>query len=99
MVLLHENGCALPTGTANWLTPRSAGALPVRALFDLTQAGRWLRLAAYFDPFTYCVDLMRWVLLGWGVLPSGLDLAAVLLGCAATAAWGIISFGGLQQTR
>jgi len=31
LVLLHENGCALPTGTANWLTPRSAGALPVRA--------------------------------------------------------------------
>jgi len=69
------------------------------ALFDLTQAGSWLRLAATLDPFTYCVDLMRWVLLGWGVLPAGLDLAAVLFFCAATAAWGIVSFGGLQQTR
>ena len=69
------------------------------ALFDLTQAGRGLRLAAYFDPFTYCVDLMRRVLLGWSVLPLGLDLAAVLFFCAATAAWGIVSFGGLQQTR
>ena len=69
------------------------------ALFDLTQAGRWLRLAAYFNPFTYCVDLMRWVLLGWSVLPAGFDLAAVLFFCAATAAWGIVSFGGLQQTR
>ncbi|MDD5628539.1 MAG: ABC transporter permease, partial [Elusimicrobia bacterium] len=69
------------------------------ALFDLTQSGPALRLAAYGDPFTYCVDLMRWVLLGWSVLPVGLDLAAVLSFCAATGAWGIVSFGGLQQTR
>jgi ABC-2 type transport system permease protein len=69
------------------------------ALFDLSGAGPWLRLAAVLDPFTYCVDLMRWTLLGWGVFPAGLDLAAVLLCTAGTAAWGIISFGGLQQTR
>jgi ABC-2 type transport system permease protein len=69
------------------------------ALFDLSGAGRWLRLAAVLDPFTYCVDLMRWALLGWGVFPAGLDLAAVLLCTAGTAVWGIVSFGGLQQTR
>ncbi|MBI5241070.1 MAG: ABC transporter permease [Elusimicrobia bacterium] len=69
------------------------------ALFDLSGAGPWLRLASYLDPFTYCVDLMRWVLLGWGAFPAGLDLAAVLLCTAGTAAWGIVSFGGLQQTR
>lgn len=69
------------------------------ALFDLSGAGRWLRLAAVLDPFTYCVDLMRWTLLGWGAFPVGLDLAAVLLCTLATAAWGIVSFGGLQQTR
>jgi hypothetical protein len=42
---------------------------------------------------------MRWTLLGWGAFPVGLDLAAVLLCTLATAAWGIVSFGGLQQTR
>jgi len=69
------------------------------ALFDLSQSGRALRLAAYCNPFTYCVDLMRRVLLGWSVLPAGVDLAAVLLFCAVTAAWGIVSFGALQQTK
>lgn len=69
------------------------------ALFDLTQSGPWLRLAAYLDPFTYCVDLMRWVMLGWSVLPPALDLGAVLLCCALSVAWGVHSFGGLQQTR
>jgi ABC-2 type transport system permease protein len=69
------------------------------ALFDLTKSGRWLRLAAYLDPFTYCVDLMRRVMLGWSALPPALDLAAVLVFGAVTAVWGVISFGGLQQTR
>jgi len=69
------------------------------ALFDLSQAGRALRWAAWLDPFTYCVDLMRRVLLGWSVFPVGWDLAAVLVSCAITAAWGIASFGRLQQTR
>jgi ABC-2 type transport system permease protein len=69
------------------------------ALFDLTQSGPWLRLAAALDPFTYCVDLMRRVLLGWSVYPWPVDLAVVLLCCAAAAAWGIVSFGAMQQTR
>ncbi|HAM36548.1 MAG TPA: ABC transporter [Elusimicrobia bacterium] len=69
------------------------------ALFDLSRSGKWLRLAACLDPFTYCVDLMRWVMLGWGAFPAGLDLAAVLFFCAVTAAWGVVSFGRLQQTR
>jgi len=69
------------------------------ALFDLSHAGRWLRLAAYLDPFTYCVDLLRAVMLGWSVLPWGADLAAVLFFCAASAWWGIVCFGGMQQTR
>jgi len=69
------------------------------ALFDLSQSGSALRLAAYLNPFTYCVDLMRWVLLDWSVLPASVDLAAVLFFCAVTAAWGIVSFGGLQQTK
>ena len=69
------------------------------ALFDLNQSGPWLRLAAYLDPFTYCVDLMRRILLGWSVLPPALDLAAVLACTAAATAWGVVSFGALQQTR
>lgn len=69
------------------------------ALFDLTRAGRWLRLASLLDPFTYCVDLMRWIMLGWSALPWGVDLAAVLCFCAVSAVWGVVSFGGLQQTR
>lgn len=69
------------------------------ALFDLNQSGPWLRLAAYLDPFTYCVDLMRHILLGWSVLPPALDLAAVLACTAAATAWGVVSFGALQQTR
>ncbi|MDD5657152.1 MAG: ABC transporter permease [Elusimicrobia bacterium] len=69
------------------------------ALFDLSGAGRWLRLAACADPFTYCVDLMRWILLGWGVFSPALDLAAVLAFCLATAVLGVYAFGGLQQSR
>jgi len=69
------------------------------ALFDLTQAGPLLRWAALLDPFTYCVDLMRRVLLGWSVFPWPADLAAVLAFSALAAVWGVLSFGRLQQTR
>jgi ABC-2 type transport system permease protein len=69
------------------------------ALFDLNAAGRWLRLASYLDPFTYCVDLMRRVMLGWSVLPPAVDLGMLLFFAAVTAVWGVVSFGGLQQTR
>ena len=67
------------------------------ALFDLHQSSPWLRLVSYLDPFTYCVDLMRWVMLGWSVLPPGLDLAVLLIFCALSAAWGVVCFGSLQQ--
>ncbi|MBI4669829.1 MAG: ABC transporter permease [Elusimicrobia bacterium] len=69
------------------------------ALFDLSKAGPWLRLAAYLDPFAYCVDLMRWVMFGWGAFPLTLDLTAVVFFCLVSAAWGVFSFGSLQQTR
>ncbi len=69
------------------------------ALFDISGSGRWLRLASCLDPLTYCVDLMRRIMLGWSVFSPGADLAAILAFCAAAAAWGVWSFGGLQQSR
>ncbi len=67
------------------------------ALFDLSKSEGWLRFAAYLDPFTYCVDLMRRALLGWSLLPPAVDLAAVLLFAAGGAALGIAAFGTLSQ--
>jgi ABC-2 type transport system permease protein len=69
------------------------------ALFDLSGSSQWLRLAARLDPFTYCVDLMRWIMLGWSVFPPGLDFLAVAFFCAVTAVWGVLAFGGLRQGR
>ncbi len=69
------------------------------ALFDISGSVQWLRLASCLDPFTYCVDLMRHVMLGWSVFSPVTDLAAILVFSAAAAAWGVWAFGGLQQSR
>ncbi|MDQ7773113.1 MAG: ABC transporter permease [Elusimicrobiales bacterium] len=69
------------------------------ALFDLATAAPYIRLVALVDPVTYAVDLMRYVLIGYGYFPPLLSLGALLGFCAVTTALGVAAFGAIQQEK
>jgi ABC-2 type transport system permease protein len=55
------------------------------ALYPLTAAPPWMKIAAHFDPVAYAVDLMRGALLGTYFFPVPLSLAALVMVIAALA--------------
>ncbi|MDT8287366.1 MAG: ABC transporter permease [Elusimicrobiales bacterium] len=69
------------------------------ALFDLATAAPYIRVVALFDPVTYAVDLIRFVLIGYGYFPPLVSLAALLGFCAVTTALGVAAFGAIQQEK
>jgi ABC-2 type transport system permease protein len=69
------------------------------ALFDLRTAAPYIRVASLFDPVTYCVDLMRTIMLHNGIFSAWTDLGAIAAFCAATTVLGVAAFGRLQQEK
>jgi ABC-2 type transport system permease protein len=69
------------------------------ALFDLRTAAPYIQVVSLFDPVTYCVDLMRIIMLGGGIYSAWLDLGAITLFALATTALGVAAFGKLQQEK
>ncbi|MEI7482035.1 MAG: ABC transporter permease [Elusimicrobiota bacterium] len=69
------------------------------ALFDLSTAEPYIKIISLFDPVTYAVDIMRFIMLGHGAFPVWADLAAIAAFCLATTILGVTSFGKLQQEK
>lgn len=69
------------------------------ALFDLATAEPYIRFISLFDPLTYCVDLLRIIMLGQGAFPVWVDLGAIAAFCLATTVLGVSAFGKLQQEK
>jgi ABC-2 type transport system permease protein len=59
------------------------------ALYPLSVAPRWMKLAAHVDPVAYAIDLMRGTLLGEFFFPVWLSLA-VLAGVIAALSWAAV---------
>lgn len=45
------------------------------AMFPIDKIPAWLQFLAYLDPLTYGIDALRYVLLGYSILPPALDIA------------------------
>ena len=69
------------------------------ALFDLGTAAPYIRVISLFDPVTYCVDLLRIIMLGQGAFSVWADLGAIAVFCLATTVLGVSAFGKLQQEK
>ncbi len=69
------------------------------ALFDLGTAAHYIKIISLFDPVTYCVDLLRIIMLGQGAFPVWADLGAIAVFCLATTVLGVSAFGKLQQEK
>jgi ABC-2 type transport system permease protein len=69
------------------------------ALFDLQTAAPYIRAVSLFDPVTYCVDIMRIIMLGRGTFSAWTDLGAIAAFCTATTLLGVAAFGRLQQEK
>jgi ABC-2 type transport system permease protein len=69
------------------------------ALFDLQTAAPYIRAISLFDPVTYCVDIMRIIMLGRGTFSAWTDLGAIAAFCTATTLLGVAAFGRLQQEK
>lgn len=69
------------------------------ALFDLGTAAPYIKVISVFDPVTYCVDLLRIIMLGQGAFSVWADLGAIAVFCLATTILGVSAFGKLQQEK
>ncbi|MDD5210398.1 MAG: ABC transporter permease [Elusimicrobiales bacterium] len=69
------------------------------ALFDLGTAAHYIKIISLFDPVTYCVDLLRIIMLGQGAFSIWADLGAIAVFCLATTVFGVSAFGKLQQEK
>ena len=69
------------------------------ALFDLATAAPYIKVISLFDPVTYCVDILRIIMLGRGAFSAWTDLAAIAVFCLATTWLGVTAFGRLQQEK
>ncbi len=69
------------------------------ALFDLGTAAHYIKIISLFDPVTYCVDLLRIIMLGQGAFSIWADLGAIAVFCLATTILGVSAFGKLQQEK
>ncbi|MFA6582821.1 MAG: ABC transporter permease [Elusimicrobiaceae bacterium] len=69
------------------------------ALFDLGTAAHYIKVASYFDPLTYAVDILRIIMLGQGVFSAWTDLGVLLVFCLLATFAGVSAFGDLQQEK
>ncbi len=69
------------------------------ALFEIKDENFWLKAAALINPFTYCVDLIRKILIGYSSFPLLTDLAVILAFTTLFCFIGIKIFGDLQQSK
>jgi ABC-2 type transport system permease protein len=66
------------------------------ALFPLDHLPSWLSFLTSIDPATYSVDAMRYVILGVGSKPLGLDLGILVLFAAGFGAIGSVAFSKMK---
>ncbi len=69
------------------------------ALFPVSNLPESLKILSAMDPITYAVDALRLVMLGAGEFPLYLDVAVMIAFAAVTTAFGVMSFGRMQQTK
>lgn len=69
------------------------------ALFEIKDDNFWLKIAALINPFTYCVDLIRKILIGYSSFPVATDLAVIFAFTTFFCFIGIKIFGDLQQSK
>ncbi|PIS47688.1 MAG: ABC transporter [Elusimicrobia bacterium CG08_land_8_20_14_0_20_51_18] len=69
------------------------------ALFEIKDTDLYLKVISLVNPFTYCVDLMRKILLDYSSFSLAADLGVISAWIVITSFVGIKIFGNLQQNK
>lgn len=69
------------------------------ALFEIKDSDFWLKTISLINPFTYCVDLLRKILIGYSHFSVSTDLLVIFCWLMITSWIGIKVFGQLQQGK
>ncbi|MEW5951302.1 MAG: ABC transporter permease [Elusimicrobia bacterium] len=69
------------------------------ALFEIKDENFWLKAAGIINPFTYCVDIIRRILIGYSHFSVFTDLSVIFAWLILTCFIGIKIFGNLQQGK
>jgi len=71
------------------------------ALFDVGSSALpdFLKTISQFDPLTYGVDVLRYLIIGYGAFPLYLDIAVLIVMGVICSYLGVISFGRMQQIK
>jgi len=67
------------------------------ALFEIKDTNFYLKAISIINPFTYCVDIMRKILLNYSAFSLLTDITVILLWIIITSFIGIKIFGKLQR--
>ncbi|OPY22651.1 MAG: ABC-2 type transporter [Methanobacterium sp. PtaU1.Bin242] len=69
------------------------------ALFEIKDTQHYLKIISMINPFTYCVDIMRKILINYSSFNIYLDIFMIFLWLIINSYIAIRIFGNLQQTK